>query len=406
MAGKYPSIPDPGTTPETQLAALRAMKNVLDLIVANSTGVTNAAGVGRSSNTFALADDVNNLVLSEAATRATQIEQTSTDINTTIDTVTQELNKDISDANAAAVKARTDALDALDKFETGSFDPAVTQINGRIDKSSAYMGLNEATWKIGDISFADNFQSLSTNYTNYTAKRDDKYFSGIEGSITAITKADGAIATAVSKLETKILVPSSRAPDEAALLTSVIFDERNSVTDANLRIATAQNVSNTVASLFDVAGKDGKSENGKVTAAVKVESDARVDALKNVTSQYTISVSAENNGTKSVTGLQLISDTSGGNKISAFNVQADYFNIYKPGYSMVPVMSVKPVNGVNQLAFNGNIIADGTINARSIIANSITAIGTVTAGYLSDNATISQAKFLIDLANKTITISD
>jgi hypothetical protein len=60
------------------------------------------------------------------------------------------------------------------------------------------------------------------------------------------------------------------------------------------------------------------------------------------------------------------------------------------------VFSVQNIGGTNTLTFDGSIIASG----------SITSLGVVTAGYLSDTANIANSKFLIDLAAKSIIISD
>jgi hypothetical protein len=93
------------------------------------------------------------------------------------------------------------------------------------------------------------------------------------------------------------------------------------------------------------------------------------------------------------TGFNLV---NGGSGISTFTVVADKFQIQLPSYNgnaPLPVFTVGTVNGVAAVGINGaNMFLDGTLNARVIVAGSITsasgAIGALSVNALSigDNA--------------------
>lgn len=103
--------------------------------------------------------------------------------------------------------------------------------------------------------------------------------------------------------------------------------------------------------------------------------------------------------------------------ISSFSVLANKFIVVHPTANGTTMQAfvVGLVNGVSTVGINGNLIVDGTIGARQIIADSITAdkldvstlsaisanVGTVTAGVLKS----ADNKFIIDLNNKTLTIT-
>lgn len=82
-----------------------------------------------------------------------------------------------------------------------------------------------------------------------------------------------------------------------------------------------------------------------------------------VAAKWAIKVDVDGN----VAGIELI----GTGETSEFNILADQFNVTLPGYSAQPVMVVAEVEGVPTLAFNGNIIADGSVLNGGIGANAV-----------------------------------
>lgn len=300
MAGIFPSIPEPGIDAATQLATLRALKNAVELLVANSTGIKTATGVGSSTNTFALTSEVTSLIAQESYARATSNEAIQTYLTETIDTQVASLNDEIS------------------------------TINGQITTISS---------------------NVSTNASNISNE--------------AITRAN-----ADNALTASINTVSSNTATNAAAITS------EAATRASADSAIASDVTSLTAT---VSGH---------TSTLSTQATA----IAGLGARYSVTLSTDGY----VSGFSLLNGNSGGFNSSSFKVVADKFVIAYPGMVDKQVFSVQNISGTNTLTFDGSIIASG----------SITSLGVVTAGYLSDNATVANAKFLIDLSAKSIVISD
>ncbi len=105
-----------------------------------------------------------------------------------------------------------------------------------------------------------------------------------------------------------------------------------------------------------------------------------------------------------VVGLVQLDGSASG---STFTVVADKMQVAQPsitGGDPVPVFVIANVGGTPKLALRGDMIADGSITAQRLSVSSLSSIvaniGTVTAGVIQS----SDAKFKIDLNNKTIDI--
>jgi len=92
---------------------------------------------------------------------------------------------------------------------------------------------------------------------------------------------------------------------------------------------------------------------------------------------------------------------------SSFAVLADKFIVVHPSVNGTTIQAfvVGNINGTPTVGINGNLIVDDTIVARHLDVSSLSAIaadvGTVTAGVLRS----ADGNFVIDLNNKTLTIS-
>jgi hypothetical protein len=92
---------------------------------------------------------------------------------------------------------------------------------------------------------------------------------------------------------------------------------------------------------------------------------------------------------------------------SSFNILADHFVIVHPTAdgTTITAFIAGLVDGVPTVGINGNLLVDGTILARSLDVDTLSAItadiGEVTAGVIRS----SDSKFVIDLDNKTLTIT-
>lgn len=400
MPIKLPSIPEPGNDPASQLNTLRALKQVVDLIAANATGDKNSSGPGVGAQIFALQDDVKQLMRNQTAALTNSISQNQTNTEWTVDQAVSSLNQDISDARNKAIQARADALQALDDFENSTFLETIYRIDqdladanaaisseagarataddaqsGRITKAAAFMGLNEATWREGDLSVATRFNAMSTGYKEYIARTGDDFLSTYTSHVVTTTDFTNAVSTRLNTLETKITVPSTpgRLP---LLLSSAIIDESNTTTDATKKIATAQNIQTTVASLSNVAGQNGATTDGAITAAVKVESQARTTAINNIksTAAYSVVVSTTGPAGPAVSGFRTVSDSSSTTPISDFQIFADKFRITNGSATKTP-FSIDAINSkINMsadVAINGNLIVSGSVKASNIGPNEI-----------------------------------
>ena len=439
MAIKLPSIPEPGNDPASQLNTLRAIKQVVDLLTANATGDKNISGPSVGAQIFALQDDVKQLMKDQTAALTGAIDQNKEDNTWTVEQAVSSLNQDISDARNKAIQARSDALTALDSFEqnvaqtvldiNSSLDGVKASVKdeagarateddaqaGRITKAAAFMGLNESSWKQGDLSVATRFSAMSTGYKEYVAKTNDNFLAGYTSQIVTLAGIDTVISTAVSNLEAKITIPGTtgRSP---TLLYSAILTEQNSVVDATQKLVTAQNLQTTVASLSDIAGQNGKSTNGAITAAVKVESDARVKLvnsdgtgtvdtkLKNVlsTAQYSVVVSTTGYAGPAITGFRAVSDSSGTTPISDFSVYANNFKVTN-GITNKSVFSINTVSQNVEIA--GDLVVTGSIQSGAVSNTKGSQYST--AGYISTKVYVrSNARVLVLTSSQGETFSN
>lgn len=91
---------------------------------------------------------------------------------------------------------------------------------------------------------------------------------------------------------------------------------------------------------------------------------------------------------------------------STFTVVADNFRVAHPTSTGTTITAfvVGQVNGVSTVGINGNLLVDGSILARSLDVDTLSAItaniGTATAGVIRS----ADSKMIIDLNNKQITI--
>lgn len=120
-------------------------------------------------------------------------------------------------------------------------------------------------------------------------------------------------------------------------------------------------------------------------------------SIERLDNSYTISVN--NNGR--VTGAIRLDGTDG---TSTFGVLADKFIIVHPSTNGTTIQAfvVGLVDGVSTVGINGNLLVDGTILARHIDVDTLSAlsanIGTVTAGLIQSG----DGRMTIDLDNVRI----
>jgi hypothetical protein len=124
------------------------------------------------------------------------------------------------------------------------------------------------------------------------------------------------------------------------------------------------------------------------------------EVVDQIAGKWTLSVNANNRVTGAIT-------LDGSDTESVFGVLADKFIVVHPSVdgTTITAFVVGLVDGVSTVGINGNLLVDGTILARHIDVDTLSAIaadiGEVTAGVVRS----SDSKFVIDLDNKTLTIT-
>lgn len=118
-------------------------------------------------------------------------------------------------------------------------------------------------------------------------------------------------------------------------------------------------------------------------------------SINGLEARYTISVDI--NGR--VVGFARLDGSAEG---SEFIVGADFFKVAGVTGDGVPVFAVQTVGGAAKMALRGDMLADGTIEARALNVNTVSALtanlGTITAGLMRDPA----VKYYFDVTNGRI----
>ena len=185
-------------------------------------------------------------------------------------------------------------------------------------------------------------------------------------AMTTLTASIGSVSAALNSFE----IAQATASSAVALDLTSLSTKVGSVSAGLSTFMTAQSTWSSAVAL-DVTSLSASVGSNTATISTTV---AAVAVLNGITAA-SYGVSLDVNGY--ITGFQVL---NGGAGVSAFTVRADEFDFIMPGYSSTRVMVVSPVNGVATLAFNGNLIADGTIKANTIVASTAVITSTLQLG--------------------------
>lgn len=190
----------------------------------------------------------------------------------------------------------------------------------------------------------------------------DVLSAGLANEATARTSADSAEVTARQTL-------AAKQQNDHNTVSAAVTTESQSRVAADQ--ANAQQITTVQASI-----------NGQI-AAISQRLAVVVDANGQVVAAYTVALNA--NGR--IVGMRL--DNNG--TVGRFVVQSDKFAFVLPGAnSEIPLFVAGLVNGVNTFGINGQLMVDGSIYARSLAVDKLSAItaklGTLTSGNLSINS--------------------
>lgn len=121
-------------------------------------------------------------------------------------------------------------------------------------------------------------------------------------------------------------------------------------------------------------------------ATVKTTATATANALGEVEAKWGVQVQTMADGVNAVAGLTLLAGTDGE---TVFAILANKLLIYKPDGTGVPkqIVTLGTVNGLTALGLDGNLIIDGSVVARHLAVETLSAIsanlGNITTGNIN-----------------------
>lgn len=245
----------------------------------------------------------------------------------------------------------------------------------RIDAISADLGDNSALIVNEATTRATADEALATQINAMRAQVGDDITAAILTEATARADADSANAMLITALTSRVGTNESSITLETATRTTA-----DAAIALQIQSLTAQVAGNTAAINTEAAARatadsayatqvntiSARLDSGDF-AAVKTQATATADSLGNLNASYVIKAQA--NGV--MAGMRLDANTTSGASV-IFSV--DKFLVAMPdGTGSKNVFGIGMLGGIPAVGINGNLIVDGTIDARSIVANSITA---------------------------------
>ena len=216
--------------------------------------------------------------------------------------------------------------------------------------------LSESTTRANaDSALASEITTLTATVNSNTA--------AISTESTTRANADSALASEITSIQSAIKDANGNLISSATLQNQI-------TTNATAISSTATNVSALQSAMEDASGALISS------ASVQTTANTALSNANQALASWTVKVDTNSAGKQYVGGLELV---SGGSSGTQFAISADQLVLYMPDGTIpagqtgpVPVMEVAAVNGVNTLGFNGALIVDGSISARSINSNNLT----------------------------------
>ena len=266
-------------------------------------------------------------------------------------------------------------------------------LKGTVDKESAAKQLAYAKTEL--TASVDKLGEASAQQYTLLISQVGQVQAAVDAEASTRATALGAEATArqtlAIKQQTDTDTLSAGLTNEASLRTTAVSAE---ATQRQALAVKQQNDHNTVAAAVQTESaarttatqatasqltQIQASFNSQV-AAISQRLAVVVDANGQVVAAYTLALNANGH----IVGVRLDNNGTVGNYV----VQADKFAFFIPGSSVaIPLFVAGLVRGVNTFGINGQLMVDGTIYARALAVDRLSAItanlGTVTAGTLN-----------------------
>jgi len=231
-----------------------------------------------------------------------------------------------------------------------------------------------------------------------------------EASLAGLLFADRNItalstAHASAKNELYAHTNDSLAAEAGARLTLAAQVE---ATAAALTVEQTTRVSADSANASSISTLQARLDTGDF-ATVKTTAEANANALGEVEAKWGVQVQTMADGKRAIAGITLLAGSDGE---TVFAVLADKLLIYKPDGTGVPkqIVTLGTVNGQTALGLDGNLIIDGSIVARHLNVDTLSAIaaniGTVTAGRLQNSGNTNYINLDATGAQAFLKVSD
>jgi hypothetical protein len=332
------------------------------------------ADTANATSISTLSAQVNNVTTGlPAAHSAIQTEQTAradgdTANANSISTLSAQVNNATTGLPAAHSAIQTEQTtrangDTANANSISTLSAQVNNITTGLPAAHAAIQTEESTRADGDTANANSISTVQARAVNSASALSqaeiqnalDAFTSG--ASLTALTSN---VAIAQSELQSTAEALRSEVVARSALVATVAENSAAIQTEqtarANADSANASSISTVQARL-----------NTGDFAAVKTQATATADALGGVMAKYLMMVDANGH----IAAIELTSGGDAGQMIFL----ADKFAFVKPDGTGTPkqVLTLGVINGVAALGLDGELIIDGSILARTIVAESITA---------------------------------
>lgn len=247
----------------------------------------------------------------------------------------------------------------------------VSTVATATDAALASLAITVAAHTTG---IADNAASIAINATAITTL--DSAVSVLETTVSAHTTSIGDLEDDVTANTASITTNASAITTINGSLSTLTATVSSHTTTLSTQGATLTSLSATVSTqastITSLSGSlssltstvsSHTTSISSLTASVSTNASAITGINGALSAQYTITLNANN----AISGIKLYQ----GSTLSAFIVSVDIFQVWKSGFTAIPVFEINNVNGVSAMTFKGNFFADGTIYARNIVADNI-----------------------------------
>lgn len=231
----------------------------------------------------------------------------------------------------------------------------------------------------GDSALAQQITSLASTVGSNKASADS--------SIQTLTNADAALGARIDSLTSTVNA------DRTSGAAAITAEQQARATADTALSGQITSLSATVTANKTAADQAAATNSAEITAEQQARASGDAALAQQITSlsstvggnttsistltqsvdgilgQWSVSIVQNAQGVKKVSGVRLLSDGTS----SAFDILADVFRVSLPdGSGSKQVFTVGAIAGIAAVGISGNLVIDGTLHGRSIVAESVT----------------------------------